>query len=114
MQASVEKLYEKRAIYYGEKAFRLNPTLHPSLASILGKLYLRDGQYDKSIECFNFFIAKYPNQRSKVDENLGIRHRWQESLRANPLALFPKIWVIALTQSLTTTGLAYREMEMFL
>jgi outer membrane protein OmpA-like peptidoglycan-associated protein len=89
MQASVEKLYEKKAIYYGEKAFRLNPTLHPPLTSILGKLYLRDGQYDKAIECFNFYIEKNPNQRAKVDEWLD-KALFAKHIKDNPVSFVPK------------------------
>lgn len=89
MQGSVENLYEKKAIHYAEKAFQLNPTLHPPLASILGKLYLRDGQYDKAISCFNFFIEHYPNQRVKVDDYLEKAETARE-FKNHPVSINPK------------------------
>lgn len=89
MQACVEQRNEKDAIRYGEKAYRHNPSLHPPLASILGKLYLRDGQYDKAIACFKFYIDKYPTQRAKVDESLD-RAFFAKQLKDNPVSFTPQ------------------------
>lgn len=89
MQASIEKGYGKRAIFYGEKAYRLNPTLHPPLASILGKLYLRNGQYDEAIECFRFFVKHNPNQAVKVDESLD-KALFAKRLKDNPVRFIPQ------------------------
>lgn len=89
MQASVEQHNEKDAIYFGEKAFRHNPTLYPPLAAILGKLYLRDGQYDRAIACFKFYIDRYPSQRAKVDESLD-RALFAKHLKDTPVSFTPK------------------------
>nr|WP_320053124.1 OmpA family protein [uncultured Acetobacteroides sp.] len=89
MQASIENLHETKAIFYAQKAYALNPSMHPPLASILGKLYLRDGQYEKAIACFEYYISNNPAQRAKVEEPLNSA-LFAKGLKDRPVGFVPQ------------------------
>lgn len=88
MQGAIEDHKYKLAEEYGEAAYRQNPTLHPPLASMLGKLYLLNGSYDKAVECFTFFLKTFPNQKHKVEEQLE-RALFAKRLKDNPVRFTP-------------------------
>lgn len=88
MQGYMEVNSYDKALEYGEKAFAIAPSFFPSLSSMLGNIYLKNGNYDKALFYYGYFADKFPAQKSRVEDQMS-RAEIAKNLMANPVPFLP-------------------------
>ena len=97
------QVYTERAIANLEKA---NRNAHPSVPTMLGRLYVLDGEYEKAIAMLLPFVTDQPDQ---VDAVAMLAEAYQATDRdADAIALLEK-WVQGAPELYSTLGQVYQD-----
>jgi tetratricopeptide (TPR) repeat protein len=97
------QVYTERAIANLEKA---NRNAHPSVPTMLGRLYVLDGEYEKAIAILLPFVTDQPDQ---VDAVAMLAEAYQATDRdAEAIALLEK-WVQGAPELYSTLGQVYQD-----